>query len=113
VSTAQPSTKDLRKVWVQAFTEYGDDTNDDSSLLFDLAELQYRLDGKWTGDYQEGFEDEGGGITLTDTFVAVLDSLEKHSTATLDLRVRVDGKAPAGSSFALSQAVYAGEASAC
>lgn len=107
------SDKDLKKVWVQAFTEYGDDTNEDSSLLFDLAELQYKLDGKWTGDYQEGFEDEDGKIALTGTFVAVLDSLEKHSTATLDLRVRVDDKAPAGSSFALSQAVYAGEASAC
>ncbi|WP_338897772.1 LAETG motif-containing sortase-dependent surface protein [Streptomyces sp. TG1A-60] len=107
------SDKDLQKVWVQAFTEYGDDTNDDSSLLFDLAELQYKLDGKWTGDYQEGFEDEDGKIAFTGTFVAVLDSLEKHSTATLDLRVRVDEEAPAGSSFALSQAVYAGEESAC
>ncbi|WNZ10881.1 LAETG motif-containing sortase-dependent surface protein [Streptomyces sp. 11x1] len=107
------SDKDLKKVWVQAFTEYGDDTNDDSSLLFDLAELQYKLDGKWTGDYQEGFEDEDGKIAFTGTFVAVLDSLEKNSTATLDLRVRVDEEAPAGSSFALSQAVYAGEESAC
>ncbi|WNZ10157.1 LAETG motif-containing sortase-dependent surface protein [Streptomyces sp. 11x1] len=107
------SDKDLKKVWVQAFTEYGDDTNDDSSLAFDLAELQYKLDGKWTSDYQEGFEDEDGKIALTGTFVAVLDSLEKNSTATLDLRVRVDEEAPAGSSFALSQAVYAGEESAC
>lgn len=107
------SDKDLQKVWVQAFTEYGDDTNSDDSLAFDLAELQYKLNGQWTGDYQEGFEDEDGKITLTGTFVAVLDSLEKHSTATLDLRVRVNEKAPAGSSFALSQAVYAGEESAC
>ena len=107
------SDKDLKKVWVEAFAEYADDTNADSSLSFDLAELQYKQDGKWTSSYQDYNEDEDGKTSFTGTFVAVLDSLEKHSTATLDLRVQVKASAPAGSSFALSQAVYAGKDSAC
>ncbi|MBX9397001.1 LPXTG cell wall anchor domain-containing protein [Streptomyces sp. TRM72054] len=107
------SDKDLQKVWVEAFTEYSDDTNEDASLAFDLAEIQYKLDGKWTSSYQDYFEDEDGEFHFTGTFVALLDSLEKHSTATMDLRVRVNKDAPAGSSFALSQAVYAGEKEAC
>ncbi|GEC09424.1 hypothetical protein SSP24_70790 [Streptomyces spinoverrucosus] len=107
------SDKDLEKVWVEAFTEYSDDTNEDSSLAFDLAEIQYKLDGKWTSNYQDYYEDEDGKFHFSGTFVALLDSLEKHSTATMDLRVRVNKDAPAGSSFALSQAVYAGEEAAC
>ncbi|WP_171117556.1 MULTISPECIES: LAETG motif-containing sortase-dependent surface protein [unclassified Streptomyces] len=107
------SDKDLEKVWVEAFTEYSDDTNEDASLAFDLAEIQYKLDGKWTSNYQDYFEDEDGKFHFTGTFVGLLDSLEKHSTTTMDLRVRVNKDAPAGASFALSQAVYAGEESTC
>ncbi|MGP4044863.1 LAETG motif-containing sortase-dependent surface protein [Streptomyces sp. 2A115] len=107
------SGKDLENVWVEALTEYSDDTNSDSSLLMDLAEIQVKEDGKWTSGYQDSFGDEDGDFVLTGSFVATLGALEKNSTATLDLRLRVKASAPAGSSFALSQAVYAGEDSAC
>ncbi|PAZ11829.1 hypothetical protein CLM62_33285 [Streptomyces sp. SA15] len=107
------SDKDLENVWMEAFTEYADDTNEDDSLFASLAEIQANEDGKWTSKYQDFYKDEDGKVVFTGSFVATLGSLEKNSTATLDLRVRVKESAPAGASFALSQAIYAGEESAC
>ncbi|MEV5989441.1 LPXTG cell wall anchor domain-containing protein [Streptomyces sp. NPDC052051] len=103
------SDKDLKNVWVNAFTEYNDDTNPDDSLSLDLATLQVKQNGSWNNTYHEAI----GDTTLTGTFSAILGSLEAHTTATLDLRVSVKASAPAGSSFALSQAVYAGEGGSC
>lgn len=106
------SDKDLENVWVEALTEYAGE-NEDESLYFDLAEIQVKQDGKWTSAYQDSYEDEDGKIVFTGSFVASLDTLEANSSASLDLRVRVKSSAPAGSSFAMSQAVYAGEDAAC
>lgn len=107
------SDRDLKNVWVNAFTEYADDSNPDDTLSFDLAEIQVKDNGKWTDAYQESFNEDGEGFTLSGTFVATLGSLEKNTTASLDLRLKIAPKAPAGSSFALSQAVYAGDNAKC
>ncbi|MGW3495160.1 LAETG motif-containing sortase-dependent surface protein [Streptomyces sp. NPDC001020] len=103
------SDKDLKNVWVNAFTEYNDDTNTDDSLALDLANIQVKQNGKWDSTYHESF----GNTTLTGTFAAVFGNLEAHTTATLDLRVSIKASAPAGSSFSMSQAVYAGKGGAC
>ncbi|MFH8934455.1 LAETG motif-containing sortase-dependent surface protein [Streptomyces griseosporeus] len=105
------SDKDLKNVWIDAFAEYADET--DASLYTDLAEIQVKEDGKWTDAYQDGIEDGSDSVNFSGSFVAVLDSLEKDTTATLDLRIKVSAKAPAGSAIALSEAVYAGENSTC
>ncbi|MFI7411182.1 LAETG motif-containing sortase-dependent surface protein [Streptomyces sp. NPDC049627] len=106
------SDKDLENVWIEALTEYADeDVND--SLYSDLAVIQVKEDGKWTSAYQDQYEDENGKTVFTGSFVASLDKLEANSSATLELRVSVKKSAPAGSSFALSQAIYAGEDAAC
>jgi LPXTG-motif cell wall-anchored protein len=106
------SEKDLENVWIEALTEYADeDVND--SLYSDLAVIQVKEDGKWTSAYQDQYEDENGKTVFTGSFVASLDELEANSSATLDLRVSVKKSAPAGSSFALSQAIYAGDDAAC
>ncbi|MFG1667918.1 LAETG motif-containing sortase-dependent surface protein [Streptomyces sp. Y7] len=106
------SDKDLENVWIEAFTEYADE-NTDESLYLNMAEIQVKQDGKWTSSYQDFYKDEDGKVVFTGSFVASLDKLEANSTSSLDLRVRVKSSAPAGSSFALSQAIYAGEESAC
>ncbi|MFG2553556.1 LAETG motif-containing sortase-dependent surface protein [Streptomyces sp. NPDC048581] len=107
------SDKDLENVWIEAFTEYADEVNDESSLYLDLAEIQVKEDGKWTSSYQDFYKDEDGKVVFTGSFVASLDKLEANSSSSLDLRVRVKSSAPAGASFALSQAIYAGEDAAC
>ncbi len=106
------SDKDLDNVWIEAFTEYADE-NVDESLYLNMAEIQVKQDGKWTSSYQDFYKDEDGKVVFTGSFVASLDKLEANSTSSLDLRVRVKSSAPAGSSFALSQAIYAGEDAAC
>ena len=106
------SDKDLENVWIEAFTEYADE-NTDESLYLNMAEIQVKQDGKWTSSYQDFYKDEDGKVVFTGSFVASLDKLEANSTSSLDLRVRVKSSAPAGSSFALSQAIYAGEDAAC
>jgi LPXTG-motif cell wall-anchored protein len=106
------SDADLENVYMSAFMEYGDDT--ENWLSEGLAVIQVKEDGKWTNSFQESYEDEDGKeVNVTASFVALLDSLEKDSSATLDLRVKVKASAPAGSAIALSQAVYAGKDSAC
>ncbi|MCH0563980.1 LAETG motif-containing sortase-dependent surface protein [Streptomyces sp. MUM 2J] len=106
------SDRDLENVWINAFTEYSDDL--DASLYTDLARIQVREDGKWTDAYQETLGGGGDGtVNFSGSFVALLDSLEKGSSATLDLRIQVSSKAPAGSAVALSEAVYAGKGSSC
>ncbi|WP_256333226.1 LPXTG cell wall anchor domain-containing protein, partial [Streptomyces sp. cf386] len=107
------SDKDLENVWIEAFTEYADEVNDESSLYLDLAEIQVKEDGKWTSSYQDFYKDEDGKIVFTGSFVASLDKLEANSSSSLDLRVRVKSSAPAGASFAVSQAIYAGDDAAC
>ncbi|MGW6904641.1 LAETG motif-containing sortase-dependent surface protein [Streptomyces sp. NPDC054940] len=107
------SDKDLENVWIEAFTEYADEVNDESSLYLDLAEIQVKEDGKWTSSYQDFYKDEDGKVVFTGSFVASLDKLEANSSSSLDLRVRVKSSAPAGASFALSQAIYAGDDAAC
>ncbi|MFJ2020042.1 LAETG motif-containing sortase-dependent surface protein [Streptomyces nodosus] len=103
------SDKDLKNVWVNAFTEYNDDVNLDDSLALNLATIQVKQDGKWNDSYHEAF----GDTTLTGTFTALFGNLDAHTTAELDLRVSVKASAPAGSSFAISQAVYAGKGKTC
>jgi LPXTG-motif cell wall-anchored protein len=103
------STKDLKNVYVNAFTEYNDDKNPDDSLMLDLATIQVKQNGKWDNTFHDSF----GNTTLNGSFAAVFDTLEAHSTATLDLRVSIKASAPAGSSFTLSQAVYAGKGGSC
>ncbi|WP_328424478.1 LAETG motif-containing sortase-dependent surface protein [Streptomyces sp. NBC_00443] len=105
------SDKDLANVWMEAFTEYAEETEE--SLYLDMAEIQVKQDGKWTSSYQDFYKDEDGEVVFTGSFVASLDKLEANSSSTLDLRVRVKSSAPAGSSFALSQAIYAGDDAAC
>ncbi|MEV1069984.1 LPXTG cell wall anchor domain-containing protein [Streptomyces sp. NPDC050263] len=106
------SDRDLKNVYIDSMMEYGDET--DVWLSEGLAVIQVKEDGKWTDSYQDSYEDENGKtVNVTGSFVGLLDSLEKGSSATLDLRVKVAASAPAGSSFALSEAVYAGEGSDC
>ncbi|AVV40933.1 LPXTG cell wall anchor domain-containing protein [Streptomyces sp. ID05-04B] len=107
------SDRDLKNVYIDAFLEYGDEATD-AFLSEGLAVIQVKEDGKWTNSFQDSFEDEHGKtVNVTGSFVGLLDTLEKHSSASLELRVKVKASAPAGSSFALSEAVYAGEGSAC
>ncbi|KQX70991.1 hypothetical protein ASD48_11285 [Streptomyces sp. Root1310] len=106
------SDQDLKNVYIDSFMEYGDDT--DAWLSEGLAVIQVKEDGKWTDGFQDYYEDEDGTkVNVTGSFVGLLDSLEQGSSATLDLRVKIKASAPAGSSFALSEAVYAGKNSAC
>ncbi|MDV9173503.1 LPXTG cell wall anchor domain-containing protein, partial [Streptomyces sp. W16] len=107
------SDKDLQNVWINALTEYSDDVNEDSSLMLDLAQIQLKQDGKWTDSYQQTVGSGSGKVTLPGSIVAILPTLEKQSTTTLDLRVKIKRSAPAGSSFALSQAIYAGNGDSC
>jgi hypothetical protein len=107
------SDKDLQNVWINALTEYSDDVNQDSSLMLNLAQIQLKQDGKWTDSYQESVGSGSDETTLSGSIVAVLPTLEKKSSTTLDLRVKIKSSAPAGSSFALSQAVYAGKGESC
>ncbi|MFI5472977.1 LPXTG cell wall anchor domain-containing protein [Streptomyces cacaoi] len=106
------SDKDLKNVYIDSFMEYGDNT--DEWLSEGLAVIQVKEDGKWTDSFQDYYEDENGKqVNLTSSFVGLLDSLEQGSSATLDLRLKVKSSAPAGSSLAFSEAVYAGKDSAC
>ncbi|MFE6828139.1 LPXTG cell wall anchor domain-containing protein [Streptomyces sp. NPDC057690] len=106
------SDQDLKNVYIDAFMEYGDDT--DEWLSEGLAVIQVKEDGKWTDSFQDYDVDENGKqASLTSSFVGLLDSLEKDSSATLDLRLKVKSAAPAGSSLAFSEAVYAGKDSTC
>jgi len=107
------SDKDLQNVWINALTEYSDDVDDNASLLLGLAEIQLKQDGKWTDSYQQTVGSGSSETTLSGSVVAVLPTLEKNSSTTLDLRVAIKQSAPAGSSFALSQAVYAGKGKSC
>jgi len=107
------SDRDLKNVYIDAFLEYGDEATD-AFLSEGLAVIQVKEDGKWTDSFQDSFEDEHGKtVNVTGSFVGLLDTLEKHSSASLELRVKVKAAAPAGSALALSEAVYAGEGAAC
>ncbi|MEU6809116.1 LAETG motif-containing sortase-dependent surface protein [Streptomyces sp. NPDC046831] len=110
-SVKNKSSKDLKNVWVSTITEYADDVNLDDSLAYDLAQLQFRdpETGRWTDSYQMG--DDSGDAS--GTFVGVIDAIDKGAKVDMDLRVKVSAKAPAGSSFAMSTAVYAGDKGAC
>ncbi|MEU7402686.1 LPXTG cell wall anchor domain-containing protein [Streptomyces sp. NPDC044948] len=107
------SQKDLKNVWINAFAEYSGELNSDVSLYEDLAEFQVKQNGKWTSAYQETYGDGKDAFTFTGSIVAILPTLEKDSTATLDLRVKIHADAPAGSAFSVSDAVYAGEDKSC
>ncbi|MFI6039020.1 LPXTG cell wall anchor domain-containing protein [Streptomyces sp. NPDC051315] len=103
---------DLKNLYMTTFLEYADET--DAWLSEGLAVIQVKEDGKWTDAYQEAYEDEDGKIVnVTGSFVALLDELEKGDSAALDLRVKVKAAAPAGASFALSQAIYVGDKADC
>ncbi|MFJ8106892.1 LPXTG cell wall anchor domain-containing protein [Streptomyces sp. NPDC096132] len=104
---------DLKNVYMATYLEYEDEDVDDW-LSDGLAVIQVKEDGKWTNAYQESFEDgAGGSVNISSSFVGLLDELEKDTSATFDLRVKVEASAPAGSSVALSEAVYAGENADC
>ncbi|GAB7103878.1 hypothetical protein JCM4814A_21920 [Streptomyces phaeofaciens JCM 4814] len=106
------SAEDLKDVYLDTYLEYADDS--DVWLSEGLAVLQVEEDGKWTNGYQDSYEDEHGDtVNVTGSFVALLDSLEKDTSATFDLRVKVKASAPAGSSFAMSEAVYADDDETC
>ena len=83
------SDKDLSNVWINALTEYSDDTNEDSSLYLNLADIQLKQDGKWTDSYQQTVGSGSDKTTLSGSIVAVLPTLEKKSSTTLDLRVQI------------------------
>ncbi|MER6556363.1 LAETG motif-containing sortase-dependent surface protein [Streptomyces sp. NPDC001027] len=107
------SDRDLKNVYIDAFLEYGDESTE-AFLSEGLAVIQVKEDGKWTNSFQDSFEDEHGkSVNVTGSFVGMLDTLEKHSSASLELRVKVNKSAPAGSSLALSEAIYAGKGSEC
>ncbi|SER58284.1 LPXTG-motif cell wall anchor domain-containing protein [Streptomyces sp. yr375] len=106
------SDHDLKNVYIDTFMEYGDEQ--DEWLSEGLAVIQVKEDGKWTDGYQDSYEDEHGKqVNVTGSFTGLLDSLAKGTSSTLEMRVKVKASAPAGSSFALSEAIYAGEGSAC
>ncbi|MFI7500384.1 LPXTG cell wall anchor domain-containing protein [Streptomyces sp. NPDC049687] len=103
---------DLKNVYMTTFLDYED--NEDVWLSEGLAVIQVKEDGKWTNAYQDSYEDENGKtVNVTGSFVALLDDLEKDASATLDLRVKVKASAPAGSSFAMSDAIYVGDDADC
>uniref|UniRef100_UPI001F2FB311 LPXTG cell wall anchor domain-containing protein n=1 Tax=Streptomyces shenzhenensis TaxID=943815 RepID=UPI001F2FB311 len=108
-SVQNNSDTDLKNVWVDTFTEYDDNVN--GSLAYELAQLQYKdpQTGKWTDSYQ----DSDGSDVVPCTFVGVIDAIDKGAKVDMDLRVRVSSKAPAGSSFAMSSAIYAGKGASC
>ncbi|MEU9247630.1 hypothetical protein [Streptomyces sp. NPDC048385] len=110
-SVQNNSDTDLKNVWVDTFTEYDDNVNVNDSLAYELAQLQYKdpQTGKWTDSYQ----DSDGGDVVPGTFVGVIDAIDKGAKVDMDLRVRVSSKAPAGSSFAMSSAIYAGKGTSC
>ncbi|MFI5874126.1 hypothetical protein ACIBAH_17035 [Streptomyces sp. NPDC051445] len=106
------SDVDVKNVYMATYLEYADDT--DAWLSEGLAVIQVKEDGKWTDAYQDSYEDEDGkSVNVTGSFVALLDGLEKDSSETLDLRVKVKASAPAGSSFAMSEALYVGDKGDC
>ncbi|MET7657194.1 hypothetical protein [Streptomyces sp. NPDC005486] len=106
------SDVDFKHVYMAMFLDYADDT--DAWLSEGLAVIQVKEDGKWTNAYQDSYEDEHGKtVNITGSFLAQLDELEKDSSATLDLRVKVKASAPAGSALALSDALYVGDDSDC
>ncbi|MEU9983784.1 LPXTG cell wall anchor domain-containing protein [Streptomyces sp. NPDC050856] len=111
-SVTNGSDADLKKVYVETFTDYD---SADETLNDGLAEVQYKdpETGEWTDSYQDSYQDEEGNFVYTGSFVGMIDKIEKGATVDMDLRVRVDAKAPAGSSFAFSSAIYAGEGTAC
>ncbi|WP_328828902.1 hypothetical protein OHT77_14970 [Streptomyces sp. NBC_00252] len=110
-SVQNNSDTDLKNVWVDTFTEYADNVNVNDSLAYELAQLQYKdpQTGKWTDSYQ----DNDGDTTVPGTFVGVIDAIDKGAKVDMDLRVRVSSKAPAGTSFAMSRAIYAGKGTSC
>ncbi|WP_314224686.1 LPXTG cell wall anchor domain-containing protein [Streptomyces zaehneri] len=106
------SDVDFKNVYMTMFLDYADDT--DAWLADGLAIIQVKEDGKWTNAYQDSYEDENGKtVNVTGSFLAQLDELEKDSSASLDLRVKVAASAPAGSSLAMSDALYVGDESDC
>ncbi|MFF8969646.1 hypothetical protein [Streptomyces sp. NPDC014995] len=103
---------DLKNLYMATYLEYADET--DAWLSEGLAVIQVKEDGKWTSAYQDAYEDEDGKtVNVTGSFVGLLDELAKGDSATLDLRVKVKASAPAGSSFAMSQAIYVGDEADC
>ncbi|PJE94748.1 hypothetical protein CUT44_26675 [Streptomyces carminius] len=108
------SKKTLKNVYVEAFTEYTED-DDKNPLALDLTELQYKNpeNGKWTDSYQAVYEDENGEAVVTGTFVGLIDQIDPKASVEMQLRVRIDAAAPAGSSLAVTNAVYAGKGKTC
>ncbi|MEE1940601.1 LAETG motif-containing sortase-dependent surface protein [Streptomyces sp. TRM 70361] len=108
------SKKTLKNVYVEAFAEYTED-DDENPLALDLAELQYKNpeNGKWTDSYQAVYEDENGDTAVTGTFVGIIDQIDPKASVEMQLRVRIDAAAPAGSSLAVTNAVYAGKGKTC
>ncbi|OQR61001.1 hypothetical protein B6E66_26895 [Streptomyces maremycinicus] len=106
------SDVDFQHVYIAMFLDYADET--DAWLSEGLAVIQVKEDGKWTDAYQDSYEDEDGTtVNITGSFLAQLDELEAGSSASLDLRVQVAASAPAGSSLAMSDALYVGDKSDC
>ncbi|MFR0357747.1 LAETG motif-containing sortase-dependent surface protein [Streptomyces sediminimaris] len=116
-SVKNNSDVDLKNVWVDTYTEYADGVNMNDSLAWDLAQIQFKdpKTGKWTDSYQDSYTDGGTKDTVvaTGTFIGIIDAVDKGAKVDMDLRVRVGAKAPAGSSFAMSSAVYAGKGTDC
>jgi hypothetical protein len=114
-SVANRTSDDLGDIYVQSFTEYGAGVNEGDSLQLDLARLQFHdpETGTWTDAYQDYYQDGAARHAYSGTFVALVRDLRSGSTVDLQLRVRVASRAPAGASFALSTAVYAGQGTSC
>jgi LPXTG-motif cell wall-anchored protein len=95
--------KELDKLWVDLGVEY--DTNDES-LGEGLAEIQFKIEDRWTDEFQ-------WDSSYTGSFAGFLTDVPEGASITADLRIRVSAKAPAGSSFAFTSAVYEGGDGIC
>ncbi|MGW0579238.1 LPXTG cell wall anchor domain-containing protein [Streptomyces sp. NPDC002920] len=103
---------DIKNVYLATYLEYDEEEIDDF-LSDGLAVIQVKEDGKWTDAYQQSWGEGDDTINISSSFVALLDELKKDTSVTFDLRVKVKASAPAGSSLAMSEAVYAAGDSAC
>jgi LPXTG-motif cell wall-anchored protein len=94
--------KELDKLWVDLGVEY--DANE--GLAEGLAEIQFKIEDRWTDEFQLGHG-------FTGSFAGYLTDVPDGASITAELRIRVSAKAPAGESIAFTSAVYEGDNATC
>lgn len=94
--------KELDKLWVDLGVEY--DANE--GLAEGLAEIQFKIEDRWTDEFQLGHG-------FTGSFAGYLTDVPDGASITAELRIRVSAKAPAGESMAFTSAVYEGDNATC